>query len=34
MSCLVTKFKSRINHILMNIYEYNKMNESKNNERR
>ena len=45
MSCLVTKFNTRINHPLLNIYEHyysaacnnvpedNKMNEIKNNER-
>ena len=46
ISCLVTKFKTMINHHLLNIFEHyytlccnnvsedNKMNESKNNERR
>ena len=45
MSCLVTKFKTNINHPLLNIYEHyysaaynnvteeNKMNKTKNNER-
>ena len=46
MSCLVTKFNTRINYPLLNIFEhyytmrcnnvseYNKMNETKNNERK
>ena len=45
MGCLVSKFKTRINHPLLNIYEHyynaacnnvtenDKMNETKNNER-
>ena len=45
MSCLLTKFKTRINHPLLNLYEHyysvacnnvtedNKINETKNNER-
>ena len=45
MSCSVTKFKTRINHPLLNIYEHyysvacnnvtedNKINETNNNER-
>ena len=45
MGCLVTKFKTRINHPLLNIYEHyysaacnnvtedNKINETNNNER-